>query len=277
MKYESNENLYKELSIDCSNCFGFCCVALYFSKMDGFPEDKKAGQPCINLSDDFSCKIHSDLRKIGLKGCTSFDCLGAGQKVAQKTYKNISWREAKEKAQEMYDVFLVMKNTHEMMYYLNDSMNFTENKSILKKIEDMIEKISNITNLSPKYLLKIDIEKQRIEVNNLLKEVRRDFILKTNLKNKKDLPLGFDFIGKNLSNKNLKNQNLAGALLIGANMKELDLSGTMVIGADMRDADLRGANLKNTMYLTQSQINTAKGNSKTKLPQNIKRPFYWEK
>lgn len=70
---------------------------------------------------------------------------------------------------------------------------------------------------------------------------------------------------------------MAGALLIGANLQDVDLSGAIIIGADMRDADIRGCNLENTMYLTQSQINSARGNSKTKLPVFIERPSYWEK
>jgi hypothetical protein len=42
-KYRSN------LRADCKNCFGLCCVALYFSASEGFPIDKDAGQPCLNL------------------------------------------------------------------------------------------------------------------------------------------------------------------------------------------------------------------------------------
>ncbi|GAA0824814.1 hypothetical protein GCM10008914_29680 [Clostridium tertium] len=41
---------YKELQPDCEKCFVLCCVALYFSAMDGFPVNKDAGKPCINLA-----------------------------------------------------------------------------------------------------------------------------------------------------------------------------------------------------------------------------------
>ena len=70
MKYRNynDKKSYENLKIDCSNCFGFCCVALYFSKMDGFPKDKVSGEPCMNLSKDFTCKIHKDLSKNNLKG-----------------------------------------------------------------------------------------------------------------------------------------------------------------------------------------------------------------
>ena len=71
---------FKDLKIDCKNCFGLCCVALYFSKFEGFPSDKVAGKPCSHLSDDFSCKIHESLSDKGLKGCTAYDCFGAGKR-----------------------------------------------------------------------------------------------------------------------------------------------------------------------------------------------------
>lgn len=62
-----DEELFEDLKINCQKCFGFCCVALYFSASDGFPNNKGAGKPCLNLQSDFSCSIHKDLRKKDLK------------------------------------------------------------------------------------------------------------------------------------------------------------------------------------------------------------------
>lgn len=89
IKYD--KELYDNLGVDCQKCFGFCCVALYFSASEGFPTDKDAGKPCINLQSDFGCAIHENLRKKGLKGCTAYDCFGAGQKIAQVTYGGHDW------------------------------------------------------------------------------------------------------------------------------------------------------------------------------------------
>ncbi|MCD8500650.1 MAG: hypothetical protein LRY71_01920 [Bacillaceae bacterium] len=89
MLYENMENydkrFYENLKNACSKCFGLCCVALYFSATEGFPTNKEAGRPCPNLKMDFSCVIHNSLAERGLKGCTAYDCFGAGQKVAQST------------------------------------------------------------------------------------------------------------------------------------------------------------------------------------------------
>jgi uncharacterized protein YjbI with pentapeptide repeats len=49
-----------------------------------------------------------------------------------------------------------------------------------------------------------------------------------------------------------------------------------MIGADLRDADVRGADLSESLFLTQAQINAAKGDRATKLPPLLERPFYWE-
>ena len=84
-------------------------------------------------------------------------------------------------------------------------------------------------------------------------------------------------IGKDLRKANLKEADLSGAMMIAANLKECDLSGALLIGVDMRDADIRGANLSKSIFLTQAQINTAKGNQFTKLPSRLDRPSYWEK
>ncbi len=278
MKYRRHSNIHshEDLKIDCSKCFGFCCVALYFSTMDNFPEDKEAGKPCKNLNKDFTCKIHKDLSEKNLKGCINYDCFGAGQKVDQNIYKGTSWNISSYQAQEMYDVFIAVKNLQEMIWYLYDGITFTEKEDLKLKIENMIKETESLTNCSAKDILNIKIEEHRNKVNYLLKEVRSHLRKRISSSKKSDNPLGFDFIGKDFRKKNLIGENLAGALLMGANLQNVDLSGVIIIGADMRDIDIRGCNLENTMFLTQAQINSAIGNSKTKLPVFIDRPSYWE-
>ncbi|MDY5912591.1 MAG: hypothetical protein SPJ62_11435 [Inconstantimicrobium porci] len=98
-----------KLKSDCSKCFGLCCVALYCFKSDGFPRDKKDGEPCINLNNDFTCKVHECLKEKGFKGCLSYDCLGAGQRVCQDTFKGVNWRSDKQNAPKMFSAFLKMR------------------------------------------------------------------------------------------------------------------------------------------------------------------------
>ena len=68
----------RSLRADCGNCFALCCTAFGFARSADFAVDKPAATPCQNLAADFSCTIHDRLRPRGFRGCTVFDCFGAG-------------------------------------------------------------------------------------------------------------------------------------------------------------------------------------------------------
>lgn len=65
------------------------------------------------------------------------------------------------------------------------------------------------------------------------------------------------------------------SLLIGSNFNGCSFNKASFLGADMRDANLKNADLSGSIFLTQMQINSAKGNSNTKLPSHISRPKTW--
>jgi uncharacterized protein YjbI with pentapeptide repeats len=272
---------FDNFQADCSKCFGLCCTALYFSANDGFPVDKEAGKPCINLQVDFKCKVHKDLKKKGLKGCIAYDCLGAGQKVAQVTFQGQDWRTHPEAATEMFDAFIIMKQLYEMLWYLNEALLLQGENKLKDELSSKIKEMENLTEANRVALVKLDLVPVRMSVNKLLLQtsefVRKKAGNKKNpLKGKRTFGGGFDFIGADLRKKDLKGENLSGAYLIAANLKDVDLSFTDLIGADLRDSDLSGANLSKSIYLTQAQINTAKGDMNTKLPNNLERPEGWK-
>ncbi|MFL0253176.1 pentapeptide repeat-containing protein [Clostridium neuense] len=268
-----------DLKPACEKCFGLCCVALYFSHAEGFPQDKVAGKPCINLKEDFRCKVHESLNKKGLKGCTSYECLGAGQKVSMGTYGGHSWREEPETANEMFEVFIIMRQLHEMLWYLTEAFSLKSDNDIKEKIDE----IEKLTHLSGEAIVKLDLVTIRVGVNALLFKTS-EFIRKkagdnekSSLKGKKTIGGGLNLMGADLRRKNLRGVNLSGAYLIAANLRGVDLSFADLIGADMRDADISGANLSKSIYLTQAQINAAKGDSGTRLPRLLVKPTYWLK
>lgn len=287
MTYENRVNydkkLYEDLIIDCEKCFGFCCIALYFSASEGFPTDKDAGSPCINLQNDFSCAVHNSLREKGLKGCTAYDCFGAGQKVAQVTYDGQDWHRDQESAKQMFEAFLIMRQLHEMLWYLTDALRIQTNSTVKDKLSHLISETERLTQLNADSLLKLDIETHRDGVNSLLEktsELLRTKALKdqkNTLKRKKTIAGRPDFIGADLRKTNLRGADLRGAFLIAADLRGTNLCGADLIGADLRDADLRGSNLTDSMFITQSQINAAKGDSNTKLPISLVRPINWDK
>ncbi|NMM62547.1 pentapeptide repeat-containing protein [Clostridium sp. P21] len=273
----------KELKVNCEKCFGLCCIALYFSASEGFPTNKDAGKPCINLQADFTCAVHKNLRSKGLKGCTAYDCFGAGQKVAQVTCGGRDWRQDTEFAEKMFQSFLIMRQLHEMLWYLNEAFMLQRDKHMKEKLSLLIDDTEGLTMLNIDDLLVVDVEEHRSKVNALLRDTS-DMIRakacsgrKPASKDKKSNFRPLDYFGADLRKTNLVGADLRGACLIAANLRGVDLSGADFIGADLRDADLRGANLTDSIFLTQGQINTAKGDSHTKLPVMLVLPNYWSK
>lgn len=275
--YEENYN--EELKINCEKCFGLCCTALYFSASEGFPTNKEAGKPCINLQSDFKCSVHKELGKMGLKGCTAYHCFGAGQKVSQVTYGGQDWRKSPKTAKQMFDIFLIMRQLHEIMWYLTETFALQRDKQLKAEISSLLKDTERFTLSDVESLLELDMESHRTKVNILLKDtsdrVRAKACHGKNISSKRSKPL--DYFGADLRKKNLKGADFRGVCLIAANLRGVDLSGADFIGADLRDADLSGANLSNSIFLTQAQINTAKGNSHTKLPERLTAPEYWLK
>ncbi len=111
----------RTLRADCENCFGLCCVAPAFSASADFAIDKSAGQACPHLRSDFRCGIHRNLRQQGFPGCAGYDCFGAGQKVAQVTFGGRDWRRTPLVAARMFDTFTIMRQLHELLWYLTEA------------------------------------------------------------------------------------------------------------------------------------------------------------
>ncbi len=256
------------LRADCGSCFGLCCVAPAFARSADFAVDKPAGTPCRNLLADFRCGIHENLRRQGFPGCTVFDCLGAGQQVAQVTYGGVSWRDAPETATEMFDVFAVMRQLHEILWYLTEA----STKAPADDVSTALKDVEDLTRANPKTLLETDIDAIRHRVRPLL--ARTSESLRAGIRGKKD-HRGADLIGAKLRKAALRGANLRGAYLIGADLAGADLREADLLGADLRDADVRGADLSGALFLTQFQLNAAQGDSATRFPDGLTRPAHW--
>jgi uncharacterized protein YjbI with pentapeptide repeats len=277
----TNDGSRLSMQADCESCFGLCCVALPFAASADFAVGKDGGQPCHNLQPDFRCGIHNSLRQQGFRGCTVYDCFGAGQKVSQVTFRGRDWRQAPESAQQMFEVFPVMRQLHELLWYLTEALTLQAAHSIHDALRSALDETKRLTLLGPASLLELDAAAHRAEVNVLLlqtSELVRNQALrqhKVPLKRKKSLDRGADLIGANLKGADLRYANLRGAYLIAADLRGADLRTADLIGADFRDADLRGADLTESIFLTQAQLHAAKGDDSTKLPPSLTRPTHW--
>jgi pentapeptide repeat protein len=252
-----------DLRADCGNCFGLCCVALTFSKSADFAIDKPAGEPCPNLDTSFRCGIHSKLRPEGFQGCTVYDCFGAGQEISRRAGR--SWRE--QPGQEMFQALPILRQLHELLWYLAEALEYKALESDVRTAIDRVERVSRTADLTT-----VDVVAERAMVNELLLKTSQ---LVRGKQSKKKERRGADLIGARLRGADLAKANLRGAYLIGADLRGADLRQADLIGADLRDADLRGADLTGALFLTQAQVNAARGDRATKLPDSLTRPSHW--
>ncbi|MCX4536750.1 pentapeptide repeat-containing protein [Streptomyces sp. NBC_00841] len=262
-----------DLQADCANCFGLCCVALPFARSADFAVDKDAGQPCANLQVDFRCGIHTRLREKGFQGCTVFDCFGAGQKVSQVTFGGTDWRQAPESARPMFEVLPVMRQLHELLWYVTEALDLAPARPVHPDLRRALKRVDGLTRGDAASLMDLDVAAQRDDVNALL--LRTSDLVRAEVPGRKKNHRGAQLIGARLSGARLRGASLRGACLIGADLKKADLRMADLIGADLRGADLSGADLTGSIFLTQAQLNAAKGDSATKLPAALTRPAHW--
>jgi len=263
-----------DLVPDCERCFGLCCVALPFAASADFAIDKDAGAPCPNLQSDYRCGIHTQLRQRGFPGCTVYDCFGAGQKVSRVTFAGRDWRGAPEVSRPMFEVFPIVRQLHEMLWYLREALGLPSAQpvhEVLRRVHDQTEQLTLAT---PDVLSSLDVGAHRGAVGALLRQTSELVRAQCAGRKKKDRP-GADLIGKKLKGADLRGANLRGAYLIAADLREADLRVADLLGVDFRDADLRGADLTDCLFLTQSQLNAAKGDATTKVPPSLRRPLHW--
>lgn len=276
-------SIRNDLVADCSRCFGLCCTALHIVQSSDFPMNKPANTPCANLRADYRCNIHTQLRDEGFKGCTVFDCLGAGQVISQITFNNISWKENPASKDLMFRVFPIMDQIHEMIAYTAEALSYNVTGTLSTKLSEKLTDLQNLTTWSAEKLLAFDLVNYRFSLNELLTEasnsIRENMIAEfTSTKKLEDLNRArVNWMGKKLNGKDLRAIDFRGAFLIAADMRNTDLRAASFIGADLRDADFSGANLSTSMFLTQMQMNSAKGDLKTVLPFYIKHPAHWIK
>jgi len=264
----------EDLGADCAACFGLCCVALEFSRSSDFAVSKPAGEPCVNLAADDSCTIHSRLRTSGYRGCTVFDCFGAGQKVSQQTFSGETWRANPSVRGEMFAAFPVMRRLHELLWYLDCALSISTNADLTLAISSQFDHVRQLTNSTPADLKTVDTDALYDEARPTLvaasAERRSGYAQAA-----RRIAPGADLAGADLRAVNLRGANLRGAILIGADLTGADLGDCDVLGADVRDASLGGADLSSALFLTQAQVSSARGDHRTTLPSGFVRPAHW--
>lgn len=261
------------LRADCGNCFALCCVALPFTASADFAISKDAGQPCPNLLADFGCGIHARLRGEGFGGCAVFDCFGAGQQVSQVTFAGHDWRRDPHTARSVFDAFAVMRQLHELLWYLTDALRRPAARPVHDELRTAVHRTDELTRAGPEELTELDVSAYRAEVNTLL--LRTSEHVRATVPGPTREHRNADLIGATLRRVDLRGADLRGAYLIAADVTDTDLTAADLIGADLRDAKLHGCDLSASLFLTQAQVNAAAGDAATALPDRLQRPDHW--
>lgn len=254
---KDNDTYLESLKIECQECLGICCTALYFSKIDGFYEDKKAGQDCINLDSQHRCKIYQELLVKNSKGCKIYDCFGAGQKVTQM-YLN---RQVVD--QEVCKIYLIMYQLYQMLWYLLQAKNYGQ-----KQVNGSLQTIQEIIQLSAKEILQTNID-------TIIKEAKMALKKASDTLTAIDVTKKQTYFQKDLSFKNLDHKDFSMTIMIASNLEGSSLDKTNFLATDIRDTNIKNTDMSNCLFLTQGQINSAIGNQNTQLPSYLTKPETW--
>ena len=263
------------LYADCERCFGLCCVAPAFSASADFAIDKGAGKPCPYLRPDFRCGTHERLRQAGFPGCAAYDCFGAGQKVAQVTFGGMDWRRAPQMAGRMFEVFTIMRQLHELLWFLTEAITLPPACSLQEALSVVLDETERLTRMSADAVAALDVAGHRQTVNELL--LRASELVRREVRRPPIDRRGADLVGADLRGADLRGASLRGACLIGADLRAADLRVADFTGADLRGADLGGADLSGSLFLAQTQLEAAMGDAGTKLPPSLWRPRHWSR
>jgi hypothetical protein len=258
------------LRADCSRCAGLCCVAPPFAASADFAFDKPAATPCHHLRDDFRCGIHDRLRAEGMPGCAVFDCFGAGQRITQLTFGGRDWRAAPELAAAQFAVLPVVRQLHEMLWYLVEALALPAAALLHDDVRALRSRTEELAAGTAEELRALDVGDHRRAVGDLLQQVSERVRGGDGVDRR-----GADLIGRDLRGTDLRGASLRGALLIGADLRRADLRRADLLGADLRAADVRGTDLSACLFVTQPQVSAARGDEATAIPAVLLRPAHW--
>jgi uncharacterized protein YjbI with pentapeptide repeats len=173
----------------------------------------------------------------------------------------------------MFEVFPVMRQLHEMLWYLAEASTLRPARPLRPAIRRAFEETERLTRGSAESILELDAAGYRREVAVLLR--RASGLVRASARGPKIDRSGADLSGADLRGADLRGAGLRGAHLIGADLTGADLDAADLLGADLRGADLGGAALAGSIFLSQSALEVARGDDRTTLPPARTRPAHW--
>ena len=197
-------------------------------------------------------------------GCTTYECFGAGQHVTQVVYAGATWRGSADGGAEMFAVFAVVQRLHEMLVLLDQA-------SALAPGPELDPAAGARSPAAPTGAPRTSSTPSSTGWPALVGEALRGVSRAV----RGDGP---SYVGQRPGRPRparaptSRRADLRGALLIAADLRDAVLDRTDLLGADLRDTDLSGADLSTALFLTQPQLNSARGSAATVLPAHLRRP-----
>jgi hypothetical protein len=132
-----NDSLPSHLRADCGACCGLCCVALPFEAFQGFGFDKPAHAACRHLDAAHRCSIHGALAARGFRGCSAYDCLGAGQRVTVQLFKGAAWSDSPRTGARMFEAFRKVRALHELMALVQTALSHVHEPALSNRLAEL--------------------------------------------------------------------------------------------------------------------------------------------
>lgn len=173
----------------------------------------------------------------------------------------------------MFAVFAVMRQLKELLWYLAESLAKLPFGPLRKEVEHAQADARRLIASPTPDLEALDAAGHRAQVGPLLGRVSQT--LRADVAHRGKDRIGADLIDARLTRTNLRGISLRGAYLLGADLRDSDLHRTDLLGADLRGADVRGARMTDSLFLTQPQVDAARGDGATRLPAMLHRPPHW--
>ncbi|MGD0123052.1 MAG: pentapeptide repeat-containing protein [Candidatus Limnocylindrales bacterium] len=193
--------------------------------------------------------------------------------MTQEILAGANWRTNPEIAPRMFAVFFVVRQLHELLWYLTEALALSATRPLHAKLQAASAETHDLARSGAEALSALDLAGNRLRVNDLLRKasaLAREASAGPALDRR-----GADLIGADLRAIDLRGSDLRGANLIGADLRGASLALADLTGVDLRGANLAGADLGSALFLLQSQLESARGDLATALPSTLTRPSHW--
>jgi hypothetical protein len=176
-------------------------------------------------------------------------------------------------------VYPVVRQLHEVLAHLVEAqalletLELPEAAELRPQVDDLVAHVNELTYLPAHDVMNIDVAAERSPAAAMLQRVSalaRRPLPRRSWRNA-------DLVGAPMRGRDLRRADLRGAYLIATDLRDADLRGADLLGADLRDADVSGADLTDCLFLTKSQLRSARGNASTRLSAQHARPAHWDR